>query len=317
VVTATSAKTARQALAARTPDLMILDLKLQDAAGPELVASLQGGGDVVPFIIVTGQGDEKVAVQVMKQGALDYVMKDTGLLDLLPAVVKRALKVVDQGNDLKAAQVEHARLEREILDLTERERHSIGADLHDNLGQRLTALELMCTTLKEDARGQPALAKRLDQMGGMLREAIAQTRSLARGLVPVGSHPDDLQNGLMELAEQASGSGRVTCRFECPDAVTLADAFTAGHLYRIAQEAVNNAQKHARASQLVIRLSQRGQMLVLEIADNGVGLPKPGTKRGLGLGVMQHRAAAIGAELTIDSKRGEGVLVRCSLPRSQ
>ncbi|MEO6001947.1 MAG: response regulator [Opitutus sp.] len=314
VVTANSAKTARQALGEGAPDLMILDLKLQDAEGSALVASLQGEGTLVPFIIVTGQGDEKVAVQVMKQGALDYVMKDTGLLDWLPAVVKRALSTIDQGAALKAAQAEHVRLEREILDLTERERHTIGADLHDNLGQRLTALELMCATLKEDARAQPALAKRLDAMGGMLREAIAQTRALARGLVPVGSHPDDLQNGLTELAEQTTNAGRVICHFECAEPVTLPDAFIAGHLYRIAQEAVNNAQKHARASKIIIRLFKTFDELVLEVSDNGAGLPKAAPKRGIGLGVMRHRSSAIGAELTIDSKRGGGVAVRCVLP---
>jgi len=314
VVTAGSAKTAREALHAHQPDLMILDLKLQDAEGPALVASLQRDGASVPFVIVTGQGDEKVAVEVMKQGSLDYVMKDSGLLDLLPAVVRQALAAVDQERALKAAQAEHQRLEREILEVTERERQSIGADLHDNLGQRLTALEFMCAALKEDARAQPALAQRLDAMGAMLREAIAQTRSLARGLVPVGNDPDALQYGLTELTERTSGSGRIACRFECPQPVTITDAFSASHLYRIAQEAVNNAMKHAHATEIVIRLFRKEGALVLEISDNGAGLSKTGKSRGIGLGVMRHRASAIGADLAVESKRGEGVTIRCSFP---
>lgn len=314
ILAAGSARGAREALRTGVPELMILDLKLQDGEGPELVASLRSEPGFVPFVVVTGQGDQKVAVEVMKQGALDYVMKDTGLLDLLPAVVKRALAAVDQDRALKEAQEEHQRLEREILEVTERERQSIGADLHDNLGQRLTALELMCTTLKEDARSQPALVKRLDAMGAMLREAIGQTRSLARGLVPVGSDPDALQYGLTELAERTASIGRMVCRFECPQTVTISDAFNAGHLYRIAQEAVNNALKHARATHLVIRLAVKGRTLVLEISDDGVGLGKAGHKRGIGLGVMRHRAGAIGAELAVDSKRGSGVTVRCMLP---
>ena len=314
VTTANSAKTARTALAAKKLDLMILDLKLQDGAGPALVASLHRANAAVPFVIVTGQGDEKVAVEVMKQGALDYVMKDSGLFDLLPSVVKHALATVDQKLALQNAQAEYQRLEREILDLTERERYDIGADLHDNLGQRLTALELMCATLKEDARSQPILIKSLDAMGQMLREAIAQTRSLARGLVPVGSDPDALQNGLTELADHATGSGRIKCQFECPHPVLIHQQFTAGHLYRIAQEAVNNAMKHARASEISIRLVERNATLVLEIGDNGAGMSEAATKRGIGLGVMRHRAGAIGANLQVDSKRGEGVTVRCTLP---
>src|SRR5688572_27470714 len=177
VSTASSAKTARESLEHSKPDLMILDLKLPDGNGPALVAELQREDTRVPFVVVTGQGDEKVAVEVMKQGALDYVIKDTRLLDLLPAVVQRALSAIAQEKALAAAQDEHKRLEREILAAGERERHSIGADLHDNLGQQLTALELMCTALKEDAAGQPDLARRIDLVSKMLREAIAQTRA--------------------------------------------------------------------------------------------------------------------------------------------
>jgi signal transduction histidine kinase len=316
VATAGSARTARAALESAPPDLLILDLKLADGHGPDLVRGLQAGREPVPFVVVTGQGDEKVAVEVMKQGALDYVMKDTGLFDLLPAVVKRALTTVGQARDLAAAQKEHRRLESEILAVGERERHSIGADLHDNLGQQLTALELMCTLAKEDAAPYPALAKRLDVMGKLMREAIAQTRALARGLVPVGDAPDALQNGLTELVERTAQVGTTRCTLECPVPVLLENPPAAGHLYRIAQEAVNNALKHAHARHITVRLAATAAELTLEIEDDGSGIStvRGPRRRSLGLGVMQHRADVIGATLTVDSRRGEGVTVRCVLP---
>ena len=315
VTTATSASAARAWLDRHAPELMFLDLKLPDGNGPALVASLQRDRPAVPFVVVTGQGDEKVAVEVMKQGALDYVLKDTGLLDRLPAVAKRALKTVAQENALRAAQAEHRRLEREILAISERERHSMGADLHDNLGQQLTALELMCTLAKEDAAPHPELAKRLNLMARMLRETVAQARFLARGLVPVGSEPDALQVGLAELAERTNTLGRLHCRFDCPQPVNVGDPFVAGHLYRIAQEAVNNAVKHARARHATIRLHQTGQELELVIEDDGAGLSKNRDVKhdGIGLGVMKHRANAIGAQLAINSRRSEGVTIRCTL----
>lgn len=315
VASADSARAARAWLEKHTPDLMILDLKLRDGSGTALVAELQQDKSPVPFVVVTGQGDEKVAVEIMKQGALDYVMKDTSLLDLLPTVVKRALAVVAQGKALASAQAEHRRLEREILDVGERERYSIGADLHDGLGQQLTALEFMCAALKEDAAPHPDLAKRLDLMGRMLREAISQTRFLARGLVPVGSGPDALQIGLTELLDRINALGRARCEFVCPEPVAVADSYVTGHLYRIAQEAVNNAIKHARSRHVTVRLGTIGDRLVLQIADDGSGMGKTTGKRaGLGLGVMHHRANVIGAELAIDSKRGEGVTITCRLP---
>jgi signal transduction histidine kinase len=314
VATARTAKTARAWLETHTPELMILDLNLPDGKGPALVAALQQTRSPLPFIVVTGQGDERVAVEIMKQGALDYVMKDTALLDLLPTIVRRALGAIAQEKALVTAQTEHKRLEREILAVGERERHAIGADLHDNLGQQLTALELMCTALKAEAAPHPKISKGLDSLGRMLREAITQTRALARGLVPVGSDPDALQFGLAEFASRIDSLGRVGCAFVCPEPVLVSDAFVAGHLYRIAQEGVNNALKHARARNITISLHHSHHTLVLAITDDGAGLPKGrAAQRGVGLGVMQHRARAIGAQLEINSKRDSGVTVECRL----
>lgn len=312
VATADSAQNARNWLKKNTPGLMLLDLKLKDSDGPALVAALRQDKTLVPFVVVTGQGDEKVAVEVMKQGALDYVMKDSALIDLLPAVVKRALGSIEQDKALAIARDEHSRLEREVLTASERERHSIGADLHDGLGQQLTAIELMCAGLKADAADNPALARGLDLMGKMLRDAVAQTRFLSRGLVPIGSDPEALQIGLAELAERMNGLGAVRCQFQCLEPTPIGDAFIAGNLYRIAQEAVNNAAKHARASQVTLRLERTNDNLVLEVNDNGRGLAKK--RRGLGLGVMQHRAKVIGGDLQIVSKKDSGVTVTCRVP---
>ena len=147
----------------------------------------------------------------------------------------------------------------------------------------------------------------------MLREAVAQTRFLARGLVPVGSDPDALRNGLTELAARIDALGRVHCSFDSPQPVEIGKPDVAAHLYRIAQEAVNNAMKHAQAKTVVIRLVQEGAGLLLEVIDDGRGLQKT-TRQGLGLGVMRYRANIIGAELSVSSKRTGGVAVSCRLP---
>lgn len=317
VATARSGAAALAWLADRTPDLLLLDLKLKDLGGQVLLKRVKREAAAVPFVIVTGQGDEKIAVDVMKQGALDYVMKDTAMLELLPSVVRRALTAVARDRALAAAEAERTRLEKLILEVSEREQHRIGEDLHDGLGQQLTAIEMMCTSLREDAAaGRPGVAKDLDQISKLLREAITQVRLLARGLVPVKGEPDALQTSLMELAERTRSLGRCQCRLECPAAVLMDDAVTAGHLYRIAQEAVNNALKHSGAREIVISLTRSRGVLELKISDTGRGLARlPG--RGMGLHVMKHRASVIGAELTVDSKSDKGVAVVCrwqSLP---
>lgn len=316
VATATSCREAFEVLQSSPHDLLLLDLKLRDAQGVELLSKYTATGLAVPFVVVTGQGDEKSAVEVMKHGALDYVMKDTALLDLLPAVVQRALDSIARDVALAAARAEHVRLEAEVLAASERERHSIGADLHDGLGQLLTALELMCTALKEDtAFTHPQVSTRLGQMSGMLREAIAQTRFLARGLVPIGQGADALHHGLAALAERTNALGNVYCAYLTERPVEVADTHVAGHLYRIAQEAVNNAVRHARAKTIRLSLGHRGERITLEIADDGVGLREDAEKHGTGLGLMRHRASLIGAELSVKRARGGGTAISCVWPR--
>ena len=315
VEAAASGRAALRWLERHRADLVLLDLKLADLDTKEIIARLESGPVRVPFVVVTGQGDERVAVDVMKRGALDYVMKDGAMLELLPAVVRRALDGVAREQALADARAERVRLEAEVLAASERERHSIGADLHDGLGQLLTAVEFMCTALKEEtSRSQPEIAARLDQMGGILREAVAQTRFLSRGLVPVGEGPEALHQGLAGLAERTNALGRVRCDYEAGETVEVADAAATSHLYRIAQEAVNNAVKHARASAIVIRLARQPGRLSLEVEDDGVGLPPAGSGKGSGLGLMRYRASLIGASLAVNPRRGGGVSVVCHWP---
>jgi signal transduction histidine kinase len=294
------------------PELLLLDLKLKDMHGQELLRRLAKEGLQVPFVVITGQGDEKVAVEIMRHGALDYVTKSTAMLDLLPGIVERAFKTVASQKALETETRERRRLEREMLEVVAKEQRRIGADLHDGLGQQLTAIEIMCAGLKEDVAGAGKLARQVDRIGGMLRESIAQVRALSRGLVPVGDQPDALWASLVELVQQTNSLRRAACRFECPVVVLLDDAALAGELYRIAQEAVNNAVKHGRAKKITVSMVRDGGGLELSVQDNGRGFPKV-LKPGLGLQVMRHRAGGIGADLTVESKPGRGTLVRCRL----
>jgi len=317
VAGADSGSAAVAALRERRPDLMLLDLQLEDMAGIALLDRLRQENLAVPFVVITGQGNVKVAVEMMKHGALDYLMKDTGILELVPSVVKRALAALERERSLAAAHAEQRRLEKEVQDVSEKERQRFGADLHDGVGQRLTAIELMCVGLKKDVGAlDPRLGKQVETIAGMLRDTVAQTRALARGLSPLDEQPDALQNGLADLAEHANSLGRLRCRVEFVSAVPLGDRTAASHLFRIAQEAVNNAVKHSGATEVTLRWEEKGGAYRLEVSDNGKGLPSD-PPRGMGVGVMKYRAAIIGAELAVDSRPGGGVSVVCILPRKR
>jgi len=306
-----SAAAALESLRRNLPDLVLLDLELNDLSGPALLKRLNDENIAVPFIIVTGQGDERVAVEMMKLGALDYLIKDAGMLDRLPMVVKRAAEKLERERVLASVRSALVESEKKILSVSEEERQRIGADLHDNLGQRLTAIELHCHSLKEDLHGQPALEVQMGNICRYLQEAVAQARQLARGLMPV---PLDggLADGLAEMVRRMS-HGSTQCEFICSSPVDVKDLAVSNQLFRIAQEAVNNAMKHARAKKVTVTLSENQEALQLWIEDNGTGLPK--TKKrapGLGLQLMRHRANVIGATLETKSSPGKGLKIICT-----
>jgi signal transduction histidine kinase len=308
-VCAASGKEALAWLSRERAELMLLDLKLHDIEGKDLVNRLTETRRSVPFIVITGQGDARVAVDMMKRGALDYVIKDADFLQFLPEVVRRAFGQLEKDKRL-------IQLQKQVLEISEREQRRIGQDLHDGLGQQLTAIEMMFQSLKNNAAvaADPGkLKKELDNLSQYIRSAITQTRSLAHGLTPFKVTSGGLEIALAELAKTTTATGRIVCKLQCKSPVTLDDPEAATNLYRIAQEAVNNAVKHSGGSRISIELYRKKGTLSLRISDNGKGLSTPDTE-GLGLRVMNHRAGVVGAQLQINSTKGKGVVVSCLLP---
>lgn len=211
------------------------------------------------------------------------------------------------------------RLEREILEASERERRRIGRDLHDSLGQRLTALELGAQGLIATVSGiSPEAGRSLGYLAEQLREAVAQTRRLSHGLSPVSLEDGGLMHALLELAESTLALTRVECQFVGSEIGVLPDPATASHLYRIAQEAVANALKHGHPRRIVIGLAHKRHRLVLEVTDDGSGFQiRPGDGDGLGLRVMRYRAGLFGGDLQVRSSPGQGTRITCSAPLPQ
>ena len=238
----------------------------------------------------------------------------TSLLELETRVRQRTIA-------LRVEMFERDRLEKEVLEISEREQRRIGHDLHDGLGQHLTATALAGQVLG-NRLAEHQLAAEAEEAGRvvtLVEEAIELTRSLARGLSPVALETEGLTVALAELANNTTAQFYVPCELHCQPSVHFTDPIAATHLYRIAQESISNAVRHGRASRVDVTLEQadKGQ-LTLAIQDNGRGLPPPGDRRreGQGLRIMAHRARMIGARLDVSSPDGGGTLVRCSLARS-
>ena len=218
---------------------------------------------------------------------------------------------------------ERRRLEREILEASEQERRRIGHDLHDNLGQQLTGIGLLSRGLarKLASREAPEAADAAE-IEHLVKEADEQARGLARGLVPVDVEAKGLAAALRRLAAHTERLFEVQCTFREVGSAAVHDSTAAMHLYRIAQEAVNNAAKHGKASRIAVMLASGRERLRLRIKDDGVGFPETESQKhesqvgGMGVRTMHHRARMIGASLEIQSTRGEGTAVTCTM-RSQ
>jgi two-component system, NarL family, sensor histidine kinase UhpB len=217
---------------------------------------------------------------------------------------------------LQNAIAERQRLEYELLEITEKERRRIGLDLHDDLGQQLSGLALMTKglELKLSRRGA-AEAPDATQVHNLVQQAMNHARDLARDLATLDSEGEDLPSALDELARNASELFKISCRFEGGERLPALDAKIASQLYKIAQEAVTNAIKHAKATKVGISLSNGSAKIVMTVHNDGLPFPNmksPST--GMGLRIMNYRANLIGASLEIKAAGPRGARLVCSVP---
>jgi signal transduction histidine kinase len=257
--------------------------------------------------------------------------------------------------DLAVSEVEHLNLftgiirdisdrkelQKQVLEIAAQEDRRIAHELHEGIQQEVTAMELFAGGLRDkldalkskDIEGKEtrlleeaeflSLRKTTDKLCKGLAEAHRHVQEVSRGIVPVQIDAHGLNSALTELASSTDALQDVTCHFWAPELVELADNTTATHLYRIAQEAVNNALRHAQCDEIHISLARRNGQLILQVSDNGIGIHPnisstvgvlAGTK-GIGLRAMHYRAGLIGATLYVGRKEEGGTEVKCTVLR--
>lgn len=335
-----------QALKKQAWDVILCDHAMPGFSAPEALETVKRYQLDVPFIIVSGYIEEDTAVGAMKAGAHDYIMKDR-LARLVPAVerelrdaeVRRArqrseaellraheeleLRVERRTADLRAAKLklenvleERRRLENELLEIAENERRRIGFDLHDDLGQKLTGLSLMLKGLEQRLAGERhASAGDARKIQLLVDEIIHHMHNLAHQFGSLDVRGDDLPTVLRGLAGNVKRMFEIPCGFSVKGALPELPAHTLVQLYKIAQEAVSNAIKHGKATQVTIDLSGHAEQLTMSIRNDGQPFVAPADAKGrMGLRIMNYRANTIGATLEIKPLNKNGTVVSCALP---
>jgi PAS domain S-box-containing protein len=413
--------------------LLLLDLRLSDMGGKEVIEALEKEGRSFPFIVISGVADIRVAVELMKDGALDFLPKDTQLLQLVAPLVTRSLARLEEQRRLAESEgrfiqlanniqsvfwistpdmtkfvyvspayermwgatvtslyenpdswlnavvpadlpvlrsalerlkgavetvevefrigradggqrwlhctasrlngragtgaqltgfirdvTERKEIDRRLIEAGERERRRLGQDLHDDLCQRLAAIKLRCGLLERDlARHGFEDAAVAGELGSAVGEATSLARNLARGLSPVSLDTEGLPSALDTLTRSTSSIFGIPVSLECAHEIRTPNADTATHLYRIAQELISNAAKHAGPTRIGVKIYTLPGGLVLEVESDGTPFEPSGTEGdGMGLHHLRSRANAIGANLAFlpGPPPDGGTRVLCNLP---
>ena len=206
------------------------------------------------------------------------------------------------------------RLEKEVMDIGDKERQKIGQDLHDDLCPHLIGIEGLATVLKRKiGNSHGEMAALCEMIVAHLKEAISKTRRMARGLCPVYLVDHGLASSLNELSRNTETVFGVTCEFKTTGPLVVKDNIAATHVFRIVQEAVHNAVKHGRADQITIESTTQNDRITIRVSDNGIGIPKELETDGMGLRIMRFRAKMINAALDIRSRENQGTSVHLSL----
>jgi PAS domain S-box-containing protein len=253
------------------------------------------------IVDITGRKKAEAALRRSKQ-----------LLEM--RVRARTLELNRSNKKLQSEMNRRKGLEGEILSVSDREQQRLGQELHDGLCQHLTAVAFMTRSIALRLRDHRVVdAADIEKVAELINKAAIDTRNLSRALHRVDVDAAALVVALQDLADREIW--RTPCRLEIKPSFQINDDAAAAHLYRIAREAVINANKHAQARQIVVRLERARKEMVVRVIDDGIGFPKDlNLQQGLGYHIMKYRAQLMGGRLEIDSPQTGGTRVSCYLP---
>jgi two-component system, sensor histidine kinase and response regulator len=332
VETADSAKAAMGRIATIDYDAIISDIKMPGMDGLALLTEISQRWPETPTLLITGHGEHALAVQALRGGAYDFIQKpierDYFLASLSRAIQVRQLRrqvAVQQAalarytQELEQHREELRRLTATLLRVQEEERRRLSCELHDDLNQKLAVLVMEVDALeRQAAAGTRAPAAPAPRAGlRALRQRVVELSDDVRGLA-YRLHPSILDHlglaiALQSYVEEFAKREKIRVTFTHRHVPETLPPEISTCLYRVAQEALRNVAKHAKASRVAMSLWLAGQSLHLAVKDAGIGFD-PDERRGLGLVSMEERVRAVNGNLSVRSKPGDGTQVEVQVP---
>ncbi len=314
----------QQELETTPPDLILSDYALPSFDGCTALAITKEKKPGIPFIFVTGTMGEEVAIETLKNGATDYVLK-TRLVRLVPSVW-RALRETAERRERRRAEEQLRRSHKQLRALTtylqyvrEEERTRISREVHDELGQALTGLKLDLAWIAGNLpRNAHSLLQKIKTMSAGIDTTIQTVRRISTEL-----RPGILDNlGLVAAIEWQASEFQTRTGIACVVSTTVSDTLWDQDFntvfFRIFQETLTNIIRHANATRVDVHLAVETGCLVLTVRDNGRGITDEeiANTRSIGLIGMRERAALVGGDIELQGRPGHGttVVVRIPLP---
>jgi len=308
------------ALQTAPPDVVLSDFTLPEFNALDALYLLQATRPDIPFILVTGNRSEEVAVACIKEGADDYILKAS--LKRLPSSIMNALRKKAAEREKAAVEAKLRELPRLILQAQETERRRVARELHDSVNQLLSSVKFRIQSLEArmPAGDGGALHDDAEKTRALLDKAILEVRRISRNLRP--SELDDLglSPALRSLCVEFGERTGIAVELTCPDQSGKLPAEIELTAYRIAQEALTNVEKHAGACRVTVELTYDDVRLRLLLRDDGCGFdvnsPTLAAHRNGGMGLIniQERVRLVGGTSTVKSAPAAGTEVAIELP---
>ncbi|MDR3213003.1 MAG: response regulator [Azoarcus sp.] len=318
---------------ARTPDLILLDVRMPGMNGHDLCALLKRDARTreVPVIFLSALHETGDKIKGFSLGAVDYIAKPFEPDEVLARVrthielhrlqtrleervEERTVQLRRSESALRDSQERLRELTRFLQDVRENERTSIARELHDELGQALTALRIDLGWLRKHCEaGCDDFRTRLDASHALVERTIESLRRISEGLRPGMLDVLGLAAALDHLARQFAERCPIACDFQADRDEYHLDASQSIAVFRLVQEALTNVSRHAHASHVNIRLQETDGRLHLLIQDDGDGFNHHAPRKGFGLLGMSERVNMLGGEMNVDGSDGTRIVVTLPL----
>ena len=337
VVEATTGRQGLDLARSEAPDLVLLDVMLPDINGMELCRQMKAGADTSQlFVVLLSSIETSPDSQVMglEAGADGYIARPIENRELVARVqallrIKRAesalrkahdeleKRVAERTEELSHANAALKALSQRLVDVQEAERRYVARELHDEIGQMVTGLKLVLETSLHppDEAGQAAL----DEALSLINDLMERVRQLSINLRPQMLDDLGLLTALDWLFKRYSKQTGIHVQFKHTALHERLPARLETAIFRIVQEALTNAARHARVKELSVRLWTNAEQAGLQVRDAGAGFDAAALKRGTssGLSGMKERAELLGGEFILESAPGEGTCLTVELPLPQ